>query len=168
MAEATAATARGRWAREYETIYLLRPDVEPDNADKVAKRVGEVIDRLDGQLTKVDNWGKRKLAYVIDGHSRGIFVQVSYVGYRDLVTELERNLRMLDDVIRFMTILRRDMVDPTTVEVDADEVKFLRIEPTPDEDDEPTVEQRLGLAPESEDRDRKKEEKKPSSDEEEE
>lgn len=167
MASTLGATAPGRWARKYETIYILRPNVEPDAADKVAKRVGEVIQRQDGTLTKVDNWGKRKLAYHIDGHSRGIFVQLNYMGYSDLVAELERNLRMLDDVVRFMTIQDEDMVDPRTVEVDPEEVKFLRIEPTEDDDEELTVEQRLGLVPAESSEDREKKEKKPASDEEE-
>lgn len=146
---AQAAEAR-RWAREYETIYILRPNVDPDEADKVAQRIAEVASRLGGKLTKVDNWGKRKLAYNIGKFSRGIFIYVRYVAYGDMVAELERNLRMLDPVIRFQTVRLRDMIDLGGVDVDPDEVKFLRVETGEDEDEEPNLEQRLGMAPKKE------------------
>lgn len=134
-------------AREYETIYILRPDVDADEADRVAKRVDDVMSRLGGRLTKVDNWGKRKLAYHIRNFSRGIFIYLKYVAYTDLVAELERNLRMLDSIMRYQTVRLRDVVDPASIEVDPEEVKFLRLETTEDEDDEPDLEQRLGMAP---------------------
>jgi small subunit ribosomal protein S6 len=142
----TAAQAR-QWAREYETIYILRSNVDPDEAEKVAQRVNDVMGRLGGTLTRVDNWGKRRLAYPIRRATRGIFVYLKYVAAGTLVAELERNLRMLEPVIRFQTVVIRDMVDPTSVQIDPDEVKFLRIEATEDEDDEPNLEQQLGMAP---------------------
>ncbi|MFW6049883.1 MAG: 30S ribosomal protein S6 [Myxococcota bacterium] len=150
---AEAARDERHWAREYETIYILRPDVDPEEADKVAQRVGEVLTRLGGKLTKVDNWGKRKLAYPIRRFSRGIFVYLKYVAFGDVVSELERNLRMLDPVVRYQTVKLRDQVDPAAVEVDPDEVKFLRIETGGEEEEEPNLEQRLGMAPRQEPRD---------------
>ncbi len=134
-----------RWASEYETIYILRPNTDPDDADKVAQRVAEVVDRLSGKLIKVDNWGKRRLAYPIKRNTRGIFVYVRYVGFSDMVAELERNLRMLDAVVRYQTILLARTVDLADYTVDPEEVKFLRIEVTEDEE-EPGLEEQLGLA----------------------
>jgi small subunit ribosomal protein S6 len=142
----TAATRQ--WAREYETIYILRSNVDPDEAEKVVQRVQDVMKREGGTLTRVDNWGKRRLAYTIQGLSRGIFVYLRYVAFGGLVAELERNLRMLEPVIRYQTIMVRDMVDPASVQIDPEEVKFLRIEASEDDDsDEPTLEQRLAMAP---------------------
>lgn len=138
------AAAKIRWANDYETIYILRPNTSPDEADKVAQRVAEVIARLDGKLTKVDNWGKRRLAYSIKKNTRGIFVYVRYVGFNDVVAELERNLRMLDPVMRYQTIVIARNIDMNEVQVDPEEVKFLPIEVTEDED-EPDLEQQLGL-----------------------
>ena len=104
MATAAAAPAT-RWAREYETIYILRADVDNAAAEKIVDRAKDVIARLGGTLTKLDNWGQRKLAYPIQKSNRGIFVYLKYVGYGDLVAELERNLRLLDQVVRFQTVL---------------------------------------------------------------
>lgn len=144
---AEAAQAR-RWAREYETIYILRSNVDPDEAEKVVQRVQDVMSREGGILTHVDNWGKRRLAYTIAGASRGIFVYLRYVGFSGLVAELERNLRMLEPVLRFQTVKLQDMIDPAALQVDPEDVKFLRIEATEeDEGEEPTLEQRLGMAP---------------------
>lgn len=140
-------TTHTKWAREYETIYILHPQVDPDEADRIASRMAEVVTRLEGRLTKVDNWGKRKLAYPIRRNTRGVFVYLRYLGFSDMVAEVERNLRMLDSVIRHQTIQLQDEVDPAQVTVDPEEVKFRRLEVTPDEE-EPGLEARLGMVEE--------------------
>ncbi len=145
---ATAAAAPKRWAREYETIYILRPDVDHDAAEKIVERAKNVITRLDGTLTKLDNWGKRKLAYPIQKNTRGIFVYLKYVGFGDLVAELERNLRLVDEVVRFQTVLLDEDLDPASVTVDPEEVQYLEIEEEEEaEDTELERARSLGMAP---------------------
>ena len=80
----TAKTEEPR-AREYETIYILRSSVDPDEADRVAQRLREIIANLGGKLLRIDNWGRRKLAYTIGKATRGVFVYVRYVGLNNLV-----------------------------------------------------------------------------------
>ena len=147
MATAAAAPAK-KWAREYETIYILRPDVDSALAEKVIERARDVIARLDGTLTKLDNWGKRRLAYPIQKNSRGIFVYLKYVGFSDLVAELERNLRLFDEVVRFQTVLLSEDIDPSTVSVDPEEVQYLHVE-VEEEEEDPELERArsLGMAP---------------------
>ena len=84
--------------RAYETIYVLRPDVAKEAATKVSGRVQEVVEREGGKLTLVETWGRRQLAYPVRKFKRGVYVYVRYVSGSGLVTELERNLRMLDEV----------------------------------------------------------------------
>jgi small subunit ribosomal protein S6 len=147
MATAAAAPAT-RWAREYETIYILRPDVDNAAAEKIVDRAKDVIARLDGTLTKLDNWGKRKLAYPIQKSNRGIFVYLKYVGYGDLVAELERNLRLLDQVVRFQTVLLQEDIDPASVAVDPEEVQYLHVEQEEETEDLELERARsLGMAP---------------------
>ena len=147
MTTATAAPAT-KWAREYETIYILRPDVDNDVAEKVIDRARDVIKRLDGTLTKLDNWGKRKLAYPIQKNTRGIFVYLKYVGFSDLVAELERNLGLLDEVVRFQTVLVQEDVDPASIAVDPDEVQYLHVEEEEEAEDAELERARsLGMAP---------------------
>ena len=72
----TQVTTHTRPAREYELVYILNPNVDPDEAEKIATRIQEVVARLGGKITKVDQWGRRRLAYNIKKFTRGIFVFV--------------------------------------------------------------------------------------------
>jgi len=140
---ATAA-ARAR-AREYETIYVLRQDVDPDSADKVASRVADVVARENGRLVKVETWGRRRLAYAVGKQKKGVYYYLKYLGTGEVVSELERNFRMLDSVLRFQTVQLRDEVDVDSVVVDPEEVKFARLEPPPEDEHEESREKALGL-----------------------
>ena len=95
-------------AREYETIYILRPNVDRESADNVATRVTEAIGGHDGILTGVELWGRRRLSYPIQRHHLGVYVYVKYLGVGKTVNELERQLRLVDNVIRYQTIQLRD------------------------------------------------------------
>ena len=132
---ATAESAATGRAREYETIYVLRPDVPRDSADRVAGRMQEVVTRENGRLTLVENWGRRELAYRVGRWRRGVYVYLKYVGGGTLVSEIERNLRMLDDVIKYQTVKVRDEVDASALEIDPAFVKFEPLE-LPDEEEE--------------------------------
>jgi small subunit ribosomal protein S6 len=146
MTTTTTASAQEPRAREYETIYILRTTVDPDEADRIATRVREVIAGRGGKLLRVDNWGRRKLAYNIGKHSRGVFVYVKYVGQGDLVAELERNLRLIDDVVRQQTVVVKQLVRVEDYAVDPAEVEFRRLEAaTPEEEQEPELAARLGM-----------------------
>jgi len=146
LAERTLEQPAKKWARNYETIYILRPNVDTDDVAKVASRVKDVMDRMGGKLTKVDVWGKRRLAYNIGNFTRGIFVYLGYSAHGDLIAELERNLRLLDPVMRYQTIVLEERVDLDAVEIDASEVEWADIELGDDDDDEPTTAERLGMA----------------------
>lgn len=136
--------------KEYETIYILRPDVDADVAEKVQARVGEAVDKGRGQLVKVEAWGRRKLAYPVAKQRRGVYVYVRYLGAGPLVAELERNLKLQDAVLKFQTVLLRDQVDAATVTVDPEEIKLGRLE-LPDEGaHEESRERALGLLDASE------------------
>ena len=131
--------------REYETIYVMRSNVTAEAAAKVAKRVEDVVGREGGKLTLVESWGRRLLAYVVKGSSRGVYIYVKYVGYGKIVTEVERNLRMLDEVIKFQTVLVNEVVDIASLAVDPEIVKFEEVQPPDPDDVEPTLAQTLGL-----------------------
>ncbi len=132
-------------AREYELVYIMKPSVSPAEARKVAERITDVVDKRGAKLTRVDNWGKRKLAYPIKKHVRGVFVYVKLVGFTDVVAELERNLRNLDDVMRWQTVRLEAVHDLTGLQVDPEEVLFRDIEASAEEEEEPTFEERLGM-----------------------
>lgn len=146
--------------REYETIYILRNDVDADGADKVAQRVSEVVERENGRVVKFEAWGRRKLAYEVAKQRKGIYVYVKYLGKGGLVLELERNLRLADVVLKHMTVQIRDDVEVSSVTIDPEEVKFRRLELPPEEEEKISRERQLGLVEGSErpERERRSEE----------
>jgi small subunit ribosomal protein S6 len=143
---AATQTAAARRARQYETIYVLRPDVARDSAARIATRIEEVVGREGGTLTQVETWGRRVLAYPVTKYKRGVYVYLKFAGSGVVVSELERSLRMQDDVLKFMTIKVSDEVDPATLEVKPEDVKFEAIEPPAEgEEVEESKERALGL-----------------------
>lgn len=133
-------------AREYETIYILKPDVDADTAERVGARLSEVIGRENGRLTKVENWGRRRLVYDIRINRRGVYVYLKYLGTGRVVSEVERNLRLLDGVIKYQTVLVRNDVEAAGLAITEEDVKFERLELTPlEEERDESRERQLGL-----------------------
>lgn len=139
------AQAQALKAKEYETIYVLRSDVDADLAEKVQNRVEEVVGRESGKLMKVESWGRRKLAYPVGKQRKGVYVYVKYAGRGGLVTELERNLRLADSVLKFQTVVLREDVDLGELAVDPEEVKLGRLDLPPDDEIFESREKSLGL-----------------------
>jgi small subunit ribosomal protein S6 len=91
-------------SREYETIYILRPNTPNEGVAEVNTRIKGVIESMGGKVLKVDNWGKRRLAYEVAKERKGIYLYWLYLAQSGVVEECERNLRMLDNVIRYLTV----------------------------------------------------------------
>jgi small subunit ribosomal protein S6 len=133
-------------AREYETIYILRPDIDADSADRIGTRLADVVGRESGRMTKVETWGRRRLAYDISKHRRGVYVYLKYLGGGKVVAEIERNLRLADGVLKYQTVLVRENVEVAGLTITDEDVKFERLELPPLEDDrEDSRERQLGL-----------------------
>jgi small subunit ribosomal protein S6 len=143
MAQAQVAGAAR--AREYETIYVLRPDVARDAQERVAGRVTEVVGKEGGRLTQLEAWGRRALAYPVSKHKRGIYVYLKYVGGGAVVNEIERNLRMLDEVLKYQTVKIGDDIELAGVQVDPENVKYEAVEPPTEAEEEESLERTLGL-----------------------
>jgi small subunit ribosomal protein S6 len=138
-------SANPRRLREYETIYILESNIDPDEADRIATRIKEIVSARTGHLIKIDNWGKRKLAYPIRKSSRGVFVFLKYLGFEDLVSEIERNLRLLDAVVRYQTVVIKPNVTFEQYQVDPGDLEFRRLEASEEAEEELGIAQRLGL-----------------------
>lgn len=90
--------------REYETIFILRPDTTNDAVGQVNARLRGILDTMGGKMLKLDNWGKRRLAYEVRKQMKGIYLYWRFLATSGVVEEIERNLRMLDSVIRYYTV----------------------------------------------------------------
>jgi small subunit ribosomal protein S6 len=141
---ASAARPLGR-TREYETIYILRSDVDGDSAERVQARVAEAVQREQGKLVKVEAWGRRKLAYPVGKQRKGVYVYVKYVGRGGLVAEVERNLKLQETVMKYMTVQTNDEVDLAALQIDPEETKLGKLELPAEPEPEESREKQLGL-----------------------
>src|SRR5512143_3156651 len=90
--------------RDYESIFILNPNIDEAESEKVNLRMQEVIAGNGGEIVKVEKWGKRKLAYTIGKHKKGEYVLMQFKGEAATVAELERNYKMTDSIIKFLTV----------------------------------------------------------------
>jgi small subunit ribosomal protein S6 len=121
--------------REYETIYILRPDSTTDVIAQVNQKIRTVIETGGGTMLKIDNWGKRKLAYEVKKQLKGIYLFFAYLGTAGIVEEVERNLRLTDSVIRYYSVKMAENVDPAVRVTEMTEESFTKAAtPGPDEE----------------------------------
>ena len=90
--------------RQYELIYLLPPDTAEQQATELHDQVAEIVARLHGQIEKTENWGRRKLAYEIGHYKEGVYVLELINGSGELMKELDRRLKVIDQVVRHMIV----------------------------------------------------------------
>ncbi len=93
--------------RKYETLFVLKPHLEEDARKALIDRFTGIINSA-GEVTNVDEWGNKRLAYEIEKLREGYYVLVDFMGNPDSITELERNFRINDDVMRFIVVNREE------------------------------------------------------------
>src|SRR5260370_22352672 len=86
-------------AKEYETIYILRSDVDADTAERVQARVADALERERGGLVKVEAWGRRKLAYPLGKQRKGVYFYLKYLRGGGRVAQVQRDLKLQDGLI---------------------------------------------------------------------
>jgi len=90
--------------RKYETIFILDPDLEEEQALSAIEKAKGIITQAHGEILKVEDWGKRKLAYEVKKKSKGHYILIHFMGSPALLSELERNFRVMDAVIKFQSV----------------------------------------------------------------
>ena len=92
----------------YELLYILKPELADETREALIARFSGLITGAGGTVDKSDEWGKRRLAYPIQFLSEGYYVLVNFTAPAELIRELERNLRISEDVLRFL-VTRPDL-----------------------------------------------------------
>ena len=90
--------------RQYEFVYVLAPTVANAEVEALQRELEDQIGKLGGAVENTDLWGRRKLAYPIGNFTEGIYVVQLIHGPGAMVTELERRMRVHDDVLRYLTV----------------------------------------------------------------
>lgn len=90
--------------RQYELIYILPPETSEQQAGELHEQVAQVVARLNGQIERTENWGRRKLAYEIGHFKEGVYVLEVINGTGELMKELDRRLKVIDQVVRHLIV----------------------------------------------------------------
>lgn len=90
--------------RQYELVYILPPDTTDQQVAELHEQLEGVVSRLNGHIEKTENWGRRKLAYDIGRHKEGVYLLDVVRGSGELMKELDRRLRVMDQVVRHLIV----------------------------------------------------------------
>src|SRR5882672_813927 len=90
--------------RQYELVYILPPDTTEQQVAELHTQVEGVVSRMSGQIEKTENWGRKKLAYEIGHNKEGVYVLDVINGTGELMKELDRRLKVIDQVLRHMIV----------------------------------------------------------------
>ena len=91
--------------REYESIFVLNPDVSDSQVEAEVEKIREFVVSKKGEVTEVQKWGRRKLAYEIGKNREGNYTLIRFQSDSAVPQELERRYRLNENMIRFMTVL---------------------------------------------------------------
>ena len=97
--------------RRYESLWVVNGDLPDEEVKSAIDKFSGIISSQGGTVVGLDEWGRRKLAYKIQGTIRGYYVLADFAGSSETVKELERNYRIDDRIIRFLTTKKSDKVN---------------------------------------------------------
>lgn len=92
-------------------IYIINPNLEAESLGEVVDKFSDIITKLKGYVVKVSQWGKKKLAYEVKQFDKGYYVVCDFCGDPATVNELERNLKLDDRVLQYITVKIGEDVD---------------------------------------------------------
>lgn len=98
--------------RRYETIYITREDASEEQIQSIKGKLQGIIERAQGKILRVEDWGKKPLAYKIKRNLKGFYIHLDYVGNPGLVEEVDRILKHSEEVIRYQSFKVADSVEP--------------------------------------------------------
>ncbi len=90
--------------RTYEVTYILSPEMEEEQVTELQEKFTNMVTEAGGEIVNIDNWGKRKLAYEIEGKNEGIYVITKFNSQSEAAENLRRNLKISDQVLKALVI----------------------------------------------------------------
>ena len=98
--------------RRYETLVLIHPDAGEPGAKEIGERIKKLIEDQGGTVSQVQDWGARELAYLVDKQRRAFYVLFEYRATSKALLEIERNLKLMDRVLRFGSVRQAENAPP--------------------------------------------------------
>lgn len=118
--------------REYETLYIVSPELDKSGVENLNNKFKTIIQENGGKVIRLTRWGKRDLSYKIKKYNHGFYVHLNYFGEGKTVSELQRNMRLNENILRYITVKLSEKADINSKETlpDADlEVKKVEQQP---------------------------------------
>jgi len=122
--------------RQYETIFVVNPTLTEETYREAVNKLKNVIEKQKGVIVKAEEWGTQRLAYSVKKFDRGAYVLFNYCGDAGVTSELERELKLDDRILKYQTVRLAEEVDPQTLMT---KEKELKKEPEAKEIKEPPV-----------------------------
>ena len=127
--------------RRYEILFIVSPDNSDEDLKAVATKFQDVVTGMDGVVKSYDEQGNKRLAYSVKKQNKGCYVLMDFVGSADIVAEIERNMRLDDRVLKYLTLKLADEVDPESVEPEPEELTKAAEVPEPEEAEPPEAQE---------------------------
>jgi small subunit ribosomal protein S6 len=109
--------------RYYETLYIINPDLPEEEYKDVLDKFNSLIENSGGMVIKVDEWGKKTLAYDVKKFNKGYYVLLQYCGEPDVLTELKRIFKLDERILKYQTIKLSNNANPEALKAKAEEGK---------------------------------------------
>lgn len=112
--------------RRYELIFIVQQELNEEEVKTITDRYLQIITTQKGTLIKTEDWGKRRLAYEINKQSKGTYILVDFYGPGSMIREIERNLKIDDNILKFLTVKTRDPFNPESLEEERKKEQLLQ------------------------------------------
>jgi small subunit ribosomal protein S6 len=111
--------------RRYETVFIANSELADEERQLLLDKLQGLVPEAEDQamLVKLDEWGNKRLAYAVKKQTRGYYVLMDYCGDGTLVKEIERNMRLDDRILKYMTVLKNTTVDLEAIKAEIEAAK---------------------------------------------
>jgi len=130
--------------RRYESVVILDPELADDDIKNFTERYSTLIKSNGGEIIKIEDWGFKRLAYQVKKKDRGRYILFDFVGLPALMAEMERQLKISDEAMKFLSVKLDDDVDLEAFKAASEEkaaaeaAKLTKEEPPAEAAEEPT------------------------------
>jgi small subunit ribosomal protein S6 len=140
--------------RRYESVVILAPEMPDDDIRNFTEKYSELIKTNGGEIIKIEDWGFKRLAYLVKKKEKGRYILFDFVGVPAVITELERQFKISEEVLKFLSVKIDDDVDLEAFKAAEEEKKAAeaarRAPPAPAEPVAPAVTEEAAEPPEQE------------------
>lgn len=97
--------------RRYECVVILQPELPDDDIRNFTEKYTQLVKTSGGEVIKIEDWGMKRLAYLVKKKDKGRYILFDFVGLPALISEMERQLKISEEVMKYLSVKLDDSVD---------------------------------------------------------